>query len=744
MNQPDSPAIPPSPRLVPLASLLLTLAVAAAYHNTLQVPFVFDDGGSITDNPTIRHLWPVWRALSPPFDETVTGRPLLNFTLALNYAVSGTSVWSYHVLNALIHLCAGLALFGVVRRTLVRSKIEKWRAAATPVGFGAALLWTLHPLQTEAVTYVIQRAESLMGLCYLLTFYGFVRSVDSPAPGRWRVFSVLCCLLGVASKEVTVTAPVLVLLYDRAFVAGSLAEAWRRRRNYYLWLAATWIFLGGLIATTGGNRGGTIGFGIGVAWWAYGLTQFQAVAWYLALSVWPHPLAFDYGTFWVSQIADVLPYTLIILPLATAALVALWRWPAAGFFGIWFFGILAPTSLVPGRAQMIVEHRMYLSLAALVVPAVLGLYATLGRRSLLVVSALAAALGWVTERRNAVYRTEESLWLDTIAKRPANPLAYTNLGCLLADRGHFSEAAARFTVALQLSPETADFHVNLGKALQGLNRLPEAIFQYEEGLRLNPNFADAQVNLGNALASSGRLHEAVAHCEAALKIDPDIAEAHNNLGNALFQLGRVPEATDQFKRALQLKPDYPDAHYNLGAAFVRLHRLPEAVAEYEAALRLKPDYPQVHNSLGLALVDLDRLPEAIAHFQTAVRDQPDYIEAHFDLGNALRQSRQLPAAISEYETVLRLDPNHVGAHDNLGMILAQTNRVPEAIVHFREATRLDPANASIHVNLGSALFLSGQTAQAIGEYEAALRLDPNAPDAARDLAVARQALAAPR
>src|SRR5579884_2003933 len=440
MNSAPLPAPSPSRQPVPLAALFLLLAVAASYHNTLQSPFLFDDDGAIADNPTIRHLWPLWRTFSPPFNETVTGRPLLNFTLALNYALSGTSVWSYHVFNILIHASAGLALFGIVRRSLVRSRNEKWRAGAAPVAFGAALLWTLHPLQTEAVTYVVQRAESLMGLFFFLTFYGFVRSLDSAAPRPWRVFSVICCLAGMASKEVTVTVPLLVLFYDRAFVAGSVASAWRQRRNYYLGLAATWIFLGILVASTGGNRGGTIGLGTGVPWKDYVLTQFPAVTRYLVLSAWPHPLIFDYGTFWLKQPADALPYALVVVPLGAVALATLWRRPVAGFFGLWFFGILAPTSLMPGTTQMIVEHRMYLPLAALVVPAAAALHRALGRRSLFITVALAAARGWLTERRNADYRSTDSIWQDTIAKRPGNAGAYNNLGCYFMGVGQFTDA----------------------------------------------------------------------------------------------------------------------------------------------------------------------------------------------------------------------------------------------------------------------------------------------------------------
>jgi hypothetical protein len=384
----------PAPRLrrwpIPAAAVAICLAVFAAYHNSFSGPFVFDDEPAVLDNPTIRQLWPVWRPLLPPAEMTVSGRPLANLTLAVNYALSGTGTWSYHAFNLLVHMLAALTLFGIVRRTLLRVHgrpmpsrgEEPGKSAPTPVSnrgprpapvpatgprsddptflaLAIALLWALHPLQTEAVTYVVQRVESLMSLLFLLTLYCFIRSIGSPRPRIWQGCAIAACLLGAATKEVIAVAPVLVLLYDRTFIAGSFAAAWRQRWRVHLALAFTWVVIAALVASTGWDRNGTSGFDVGISPSAYWLTQFEAVARYLWLSFWPHPLVFEYGTFWVHQAAAALPYAVVVVPLAVATLVALWRWPVPGFLGAWFFGILAPTSVMPGRIQMIVEHRMY-------------------------------------------------------------------------------------------------------------------------------------------------------------------------------------------------------------------------------------------------------------------------------------------------------------------------------------------------------------------------------------------------
>ena len=229
-----------------LAGGLIVLATVLAYRNSFSGPFIFDDL-AISQNPTIRELWPIWKPLCPPnHGEPVTGRPLLNLSFAVNYAVSGLNVRGYHVANLAIHVLAALLLFGILRRTFLLRSLGNSQIP-TPIYFALAiaLLWAVHPLQTESVTYIVQRAESLVGLFYLLTLYCFIRGATWGRGRYWYAAAVLACLLGMASKEVMVSAPLIVLLYDRAFLAGSLREAWRRRYGFYLALAPPGFCWGG-------------------------------------------------------------------------------------------------------------------------------------------------------------------------------------------------------------------------------------------------------------------------------------------------------------------------------------------------------------------------------------------------------------------------------------------------------------------------------------------------------------------
>ncbi|MCX6954390.1 MAG: tetratricopeptide repeat protein, partial [Verrucomicrobia bacterium] len=465
---------------------------------------------------------------------------------------------------------------------------------------------------TESVTYLVQRAESLMGLFFLLTCYCAVRAYgESPVKtkssptdpasvgtsARWTAAAIVSCLLGVGTKEVIVAAPLLVLLHDRAFAAGSFRAAWQRHRALHLGLFATWLPLAALVLGTGGNRGGTSGFDVGVTAGAYWLTQFEAVTRYLALSIWPHPLVFEYGTFWTNGWTEVAPHALVVIPLVFATAWALWRRPALGFLGAWFLAILAPTSVMPGTIQMIVEHRMYLPLAAVLTLAVLATHARLGRPALWLGLAAALACGALTARRNLDYRSELTLWADTVAHRPANASAHNGLGIAQLAAGDAPAALASFASAVRLAPARADYLANYAGALARAGRPADATARYEAALALKPDYAEAHANLALVLSEADRVPEAITHAETAVRLAPGYAPAHLHLGIALLRAGRPAEAAAALATALRLDPASPEAHNTLGVALIQLGRVTEALPQFESALRLRPAYPQAQDNL---------------------------------------------------------------------------------------------------------------------------------------------------
>jgi protein O-mannosyl-transferase len=645
-----------------VAAAIIVAAICAAYSNSLHGAFVLDDTMSIRDNPSIRHLWPLWGLLNPArgTGTTVEGRPVLNLSLALNYAAGGTSVLGYHMANLAFHVLASLALFGLLWRTLV--KIGGTMAAdAVPFACVCALIWGLHPLQAESVSYISQRAESLMGLLFLTCLYAVVRSDGSRRPAAWIGLAILASILCAGTKEIAVALPIVVLLYDRAFLAGSFRGAWRARPALYIGLFASWLVLV-VVASSAGNRGGTIGRAAGVTPLQFAQCQARGIFHYLRLSLWPHPLVADYGTNFVT-FGQALPWALALLVILAAVLWATVRHPRVGFLGAWFFVILAPSSsFVGGTRQMLAEHRMYLSLAAVIVGCLLLLYRVLGGRALVIGLLSAAACGAATAARNRVFHDEFAFDEDLVQNRPQNAWARNSFGVVLADRGRNDEAIEQYAEALRLNPGYAEAENNWGNVLAAMPGMQsEAEEKFRAALRLRPDYAEAEDNWGNLLAGqSGRQMEAARHYENALRLKPTLSEAQNNWGNVLATLpGRREDAKEHYRAALVLDPDYASAHNNLA----RLLALDpggrdEALAHLEAAVRLDPNYAAAHNNLGLLLSGIPgRENEALAHYEDAVRLQPKSFLFHFNLGRALaaEPGRQSEAA-SQFEESLRLNP----------------------------------------------------------------------------------------
>jgi tetratricopeptide (TPR) repeat protein len=804
-----------SSRTVFLAGAALVLAALAAYRNSLDAPFLFDDMPAILQNRTIRHLWPPWEALHPPVDGSgVSGRPLVNYSLAVNYAIGKLDVRGYHAMNLALHVLTTLALWGVLRRTLghfipvaasaeqadhpiatnanernplagarrqgplahARGHGPESRASSLPseethglpargrsplrqdhaelFAWSVALLWTVHPLLTESVVCVVQRNEILGSLFYLLTIYCFARGTESSPvlrlalknkqaraeaprfltppsaggvtaaatrPGHqgrsyslWLALSFLACLAGVASKEIVATVPLLVLLYDRTFAAGSFRAAWQRRKKFYFALAATWLLLGWLVWHNR-QRGGTVGFGLGVTPWEYLLTQCRALVIYLKLSLWPHPLVIDYGTAVVRNLGAVWWQGLLVVASLAATAVALVRRPVVGFIAASFFIMLAPSSsFVPLVTQTIAEHRMYLPLAAVLVLVVAGvrfatgMFQRVARRtsvspafpgeglaaSAVVMCVIAAlVLGIATAKRNDAYRDESAVWREALTAEPGNARALSGLGTAQYHRGDFAGALHSFTESLRLDPNSVLTHYNLGLTLYKMERMEDAATQYAEALRLDSHHVPARAELAAALVKLGRTDEALAHLRRALDEAPLLAETHNTFGMAMAAKGNPAKAIRAYETAIALDPEMPNAHYNLALALGAQGRIPEALEHYTEAVRLDPALVEARLNLGILLAQSGRRAEALAQLRAAVRLRPEMAAAHCNLGILLAEMDRTQEAMREYREALRLQPDYATAHYNLGNALVQLRQWSEAKRQYAEAVRLAPGFA---------------------------------------------------
>lgn len=490
---------------------LIAAATVAAYLTSFAGVFLFDDLTGLVNNPALRRL---------PDCLLHSSRPLTQFTFFLNVVLTGAGPVGFHAVNLLIHLAAALALYAWLRILLARAPaLAAFAPQADTTAFAIALLWALHPLQTESVTYIVQRAESLAGLFALLTLAAATHSFAAGSDGsrKWQLAAIACCALGMGAKAVMVTVPLAVLLLDRSFFAGTFARALRTRPGFYALLAGTWTVAVVLLAAPN-DSSTSVGMQAGLPGPArYLLTQTAVITHYLRLIILPRGLCLDYAWPQFAPAAAHLPAALALAALAGATLAACARRHPAGFAGAWFFLMLLPSSSVIPLADAAFEHRLYLALAGPVALTVgVAMRAGAGRvhpaAGFALLAAAALALGLGTAVRNGAYHSQYAMWQDVVAKRPGNVRARIDLAVALAERGQLEEARDQFTRALDRLPPADRADLESGRRVSR-GMLQSNAVEYQ--------FARAHINLGlMEHVARKRPDLAIPHYEAALRAVP--------------------------------------------------------------------------------------------------------------------------------------------------------------------------------------------------------------------------------
>jgi Tfp pilus assembly protein PilF len=613
---------------------VLAVVVLLVYWRSLDAPFIYDDFNSVETNETIRSLWPLvgdaenrGPLYTPQFAPT-SARPVSNLSLALTYQISGLDPRGHRAFNFLLHFFCAVFVGAIVRRTLRLPYFGgRFEAAADWLGLATALLWSLHPLQTEAVVYITQRTELMAAFFYLATFYCslrywlapvrrgdnttrtdvahrdmFTRIAENDRVG-WLVLATVACILGMGSKQVMVSAPLIVLLFERTFIAGSLKKALRDSWPLYVGLALGWLLL--LWLNYDNPHRDSIGFHMGVpahVWW---LTQTKVFLLYLKLVVWPWPLLIHYDIPYLETLADAWFYVVIVAVLGFGTLFLLWKNHPVGFLGTFVFAILSPTFIIPVVTEVAAERRMYLPLvtiSALVVVSGYVLAQNLLRRhsrdglvqpaassSLVAVVALAVCvalvLALVSSRRLMAYDSEMTLWQEVLRLQPQSHVAHQNVGVEYFNLGDMEAAAKHYRESIRLKPDSSLGHYNLGLVLPKLGQIEEAAEHFRLAAKFNPNSAELLNNHGVSLFVLERYDEAISVLKEAIRLEPTMWRAHENLGKALVRAGRLQEAIASFKQALKLNPRALSSYGHLAASQAQMGRHDEAIATAELALK---------------------------------------------------------------------------------------------------------------------------------------------------------------
>jgi protein O-mannosyl-transferase len=556
---------------------LLILAVLLAYANCLTKSFVFDDDMWIVDN----------RLLDRPAEyiESFHGRPVLAATILALNGMGRQNPVGQHLLNVAIHLGATLVLYGLVRRSLLVPRFRKpYVTRADGLAFAVALLWAVHPLQVQSVTYIIQRGESLAGLFYLLILYALVRGTASRHRGWWYTLAVAGLVLGCGTKEILVTAPVATILYDRVFLTKSFRRMVRRRWVFYLVFLLAWAaYLAYNLDRAAGVESG-IGFGMeNVTPKTYLFTQAGVIVYYLRLSVWPSGTAIDYQSWpWTRTLGETMPEGAIVGGLLLMTLGLLWRRPAAGFVAAWFFIVLAPTSSVLPIIDAVFEHRLYLPLASVAVLVVFVGDALLGRWRPVALATAAVVLGVLTHQRNELCESRERVWRSAVERMPNNGRGLANLaqGLLMKERP--AEAIVVLERALALSAVEPAALENMAAAHEQLGDFVTAEEYYQRLRQAYPKDGRWARLIGDRRLALGRWADAEAAYRKSLDLDPESVEAWYGLAAALNEQGR--DSTNERTEATARNAEWPTIVLDMARATVVDERLRRFAAACRAAL----------------------------------------------------------------------------------------------------------------------------------------------------------------
>lgn len=572
-----------------LACAALAILSVAAYSSILPYPFVFDDGMYIGGNPGIRSLSNFW----PPVGTRYFG--YLSF--ALNYSVGGLDPKGYHAVNILIHAINSILVFKLVSLTfktplLDAAGLKDREGAAFGTALISSVLFAIHPVQTQAVTYTTQRFASLATLFFLLSLVLYVSHRIGAEGGRKGYVKYALALASAVAaqmtKEIAFTLPAVIVLYEAVFFGGSL----KKRALLVAPFLAAMLIIPLTLFSTGAlpYEAGTDISGLNrdllkdasaLSRIDYLLTEFRVIVTYLRLLVLPvgQNLDYEYTIYRQFLALPVIVSFIFLFMMFVASAWFLFRSKRSGnglialipFGVLWFFiTISVESSVIPLYTDVIFEHRLYLpsvglfaSFGALVL-SVQSYFKGMKAASLAIIVAivLAVPFGAAAYKRNLVWQDELTLWTDVAEKSPGKTRPHNNLGDIYYRMGKYNDAIAELEKARSLKPDVKTFF-NLGTAYYKVGRYEEAITELKTAIEIKPEFADAHYNLASALRALGRMDEAVSELEKAVTYQPDKWRARYNLALAYQSVGRLDDARREFEAVISINPGFKEAYQGI-------------------------------------------------------------------------------------------------------------------------------------------------------------------------------------
>lgn len=713
-------------------SIVLSVISIIVFLNTVSNAFVYDDSVTIVHNSFIKN----WKNIHSIFSfhyfmlsGELSYRPVVTLSYFIDHFLWGLNPAGFHLTNVFLHAGNTILFYFFLKRVV----------KGNTTAFITALLFTTHPVLTEAVNSVSYREDLLAALFFLIAFVLFLK-IDERSLTPWKFVLYYACallsyLLSLFSKETSVALPILMILFH-VFCSSSTNTLHAMIKR------AKWSYLGYFIIT---------GFYLFIRFVLFRhvyirldqskqtlFVMIKVFASYIKLLFLPFNLNADYVV--PPATSGIASFVVSALLICTAIILILRlcqndkrHW----FFLLWFFVTLLPVSNIIPIGNIMAERYLYIPIMGFcgVIVMLVQNYIP-GKTPAMVGFVVILIIASITSiYRNGIWRDEFTLWYSTVNREPGSVRAHLNLGVVHSAKGFYDYAELEYKKTLEINPGDIEAHYNMGNAYERKGMLDAAIKEYQETLRYNPVHADAYNNTGGIYKTKRLFDRAIEFYKKAKQCNPLNPHYYNNLGLVYREIKLYEEALVEYKRATELDPDNLDAHNNLGIVYVCMERLKDAAVEFETANRLNPKVANVHNNLGIVHAKQGNHDRAIRELNKAVVLGFDNADVHNNLAGVYLTLGSTDRAITELKLALTCNPADSNAHSNLGNAYISKGRGDEAISEFTEAIKYNPADGEIHYYLGNALYQKKQYAAAADAFCQSVHYQPNNPLAHKMLGV---------
>jgi len=658
----------PSLRHHILPFLVFALLGVVLYGHTLQAPFYMDDTINIQSNLRTMQSFSFLELLNCASQSFARYRPLVNISFGLNYYFHGYELSGYHLVNIVIHIINGMLLYLFVFKTITLPGQPNPPSHPAWIAALAGLLWFVNPIQIQSVTYIVQRMTSMAALFFLsgFLFYLYGR-LSQKRGGRIVLFllSAFFWVLSLASKQIGLTLPLLVLVYEWFFFQN-LDKRWLKKGGPILLIGIGGLLAGVYLVYHYSPLTFMTELSQAREYTAFErlLTQGRVIFLCMSLLLYPdpsrltlnHDIPISHSL--LDPVTTLFSFVGLILFLVITILVAK-RHRLAAFCIIWFFANLAIEALAASIEPMF-EHRMYLPSMLFFLPFVWMASSKLNQPRIAIpaMTAFIFIFSWWTYQRNALWNDPIAFWENAVQKSPNHYRPYFNLGTSYLQAKLYDRAILSLKKALTLCP---------------------------------PYPTEIYTNIGAMYLETGQYDLAQQNLSRAVSLNPKNYMAQDLLATLSQKEGNYEKALKHYRKAIQINPNFAASYHNLGTLYMNMGEPNKAVGLFQQAIILRPRLAAAYSSLGLAWARQDRYDLAIPALEKAIEIDAGNQEALFNVAKVYDLSGRHEMAAKTYKILIETNPEDIEAMHNLGVIyLNHLKNLEKAKLYFSMALATDP------------------------------------------------------